>query len=166
MRSLPTEERKKRALQRANDYYQEHKLVIGEKVRQKRRVLREKGVCTECGKNPPEKGFIYCSSCKLKGKTRRKEEVRKNPTKEAERRRKFILRSYGITEEEYGCIWEQQRGLCPICDVPLDNNVVIDHDHKSRKVRGILHRSCNMLVGLIENRLSNFFNVLTYLGVK
>lgn len=48
-----------------------------------------------------------------------------------------------------------QGGLCPLCGLPIDTTVkgegVIDHDHDTGEIRGVLHRSCNAAEGKISN---------------
>ena len=71
--------------------------------------------------------------------------------------RKYNLKqSYGITEEDYAVILEQQRGVCAICgDGPnahwvrsQKNKVLaVDHDHKTGKIRGLLCAKCNAGLG-------------------
>lgn len=54
----------------------------------------------------------------------------------------------------------KQGGLCPLCRKPIDMTVkgegVIDHDHDSGEIRGILHRSCNAAEGKISNAASRW----------
>lgn len=58
---------------------------------------------------------------------------------------------YGITEEIYLKLREEQKQKCAMCFKDLgDGRVHIDHCHKTNKVRGILHISCNMMLGIIE----------------
>lgn len=50
---------------------------------------------------------------------------------------------------------KKQRGLCLICKKPL-NAPCLDHHHKKRikgsgRIRGVLCRSCNVMLGKIEN---------------
>jgi hypothetical protein len=49
----------------------------------------------------------------------------------------------------------KQDGLCPLCKKPIDLTVkgegVLDHDHDSGEIRGVLHRSCNAAEGKIAN---------------
>lgn len=49
----------------------------------------------------------------------------------------------------------EQGGLCPMCKTPIDLKIkgegVIDHDHDTGEVRGILHRSCNAAEGKVAN---------------
>lgn len=53
-----------------------------------------------------------------------------------------ILRTYGITKEQYQ---ELDNGICPICLKSWSNTIVpcIDHDHITGHVRGLLCRYCN-----------------------
>lgn len=47
-----------------------------------------------------------------------------------------------------------QRGLCCLCDEPITDQAVLDHDHKTGIIRGVLHRGCNSLLGKIENNMT------------
>lgn len=50
---------------------------------------------------------------------------------------------------------KQQGGLCPLCGLPIDatvkGEVVVDHDHDTGLIRGVLHRSCNSAEGKVAN---------------
>ncbi len=72
---------------------------------------------------------------------------------------------YGITKEEYMNIWKSQNGICPVCEQILDtSSAVVDHDHITDKVRGILHRSCNLMLGHFEPFILKIDNIFKYLG--
>lgn len=46
----------------------------------------------------------------------------------------------------------QQGGRCLLCgDTIAAGEDVLDHDHKTGHVRGVLHRGCNAMLGHIEN---------------
>ena len=47
----------------------------------------------------------------------------------------------------------QQDGCCALCQHPIVDDAVLDHDHKSGKIRRVLHRGCNALLGKIENNM-------------
>jgi len=48
----------------------------------------------------------------------------------------------------------QQCGLCGLCGEVIEpGKAVLDHDHKSGLIRGVLHRGCNALEGNITNAL-------------
>lgn len=48
-----------------------------------------------------------------------------------------------------------QNGLCALCGMPIDLNIeregVVDHDHDTGEIRGVLHRSCNSGEGKVAN---------------
>lgn len=50
---------------------------------------------------------------------------------------------------------EAQGGCCPLCKLPIDLRVkgegVVDHNHDTGEIRGILHRSCNAAEGKVAN---------------
>lgn len=53
-----------------------------------------------------------------------------------------------------------QGGLCPLCLQPIDLTTkgegVIDHDHDSGEIRGVLHRSCNAAEGKAANAIGQW----------
>lgn len=53
-----------------------------------------------------------------------------------------------------------QGGLCGICGKPIDLSIkgegVIDHDHDTGEVRGVLHRSCNAAEGKVANAVGHW----------
>jgi hypothetical protein len=49
----------------------------------------------------------------------------------------------------------QQGHNCALCsEVVATAEAVLDHDHRTGYVRGVLHRGCNSLLGKIENSLT------------
>jgi hypothetical protein len=52
---------------------------------------------------------------------------------------------YGITVEEYYTMVEAQDGRCLTCD--RETTLVVDHDHASGVVRGLLCNNCNLALG-------------------
>ncbi len=54
----------------------------------------------------------------------------------------------------------EQEHVCLLCQEVIEQNkAVLDHDHKSGHIRGVLHRGCNSLLGKIENNLAR--NLIT-----
>lgn len=49
----------------------------------------------------------------------------------------------------------EQDGKCPLCGCTIDMSIkgegVIDHDHDTGRIRGVLHRSCNSAEGKVSN---------------
>lgn len=74
-------------------------------------------------------------------------------------RRSWLKFEYGITPEQYDDQLLLQNGLCAICKGEFSTNVswkagkklVVDHDHETGEVRGLLCLHCNTSVGIFEN---------------
>ena len=60
-------------------------------------------------------------------------------------------RTYGVSKAKYEEMVVDQGGVCKLCGKPPRPNraLVIDHDHKTGKVRGLLHDACNRLLGML-----------------
>lgn len=74
-----------------------------------------------------------------------------------------VFYRYGISEEKYRDMLAEQNGVCAVCKrPPTETKLCIDHNHKTGKVRGLLHRWCNVIVGYLEahNRLKDFQDYL------
>lgn len=50
-----------------------------------------------------------------------------------------------------------QKGNCALCNLPVSvADAVLDHCHSHGYIRGTLHRSCNSLLGVLENNRKRF----------
>lgn len=81
-------------------------------------------------------------------------------------RKNRLEKQYGISFDDVDRMIESQNGLCLICGKELGDKYVIDHDHESGEVRGVLHSNCNILIGFIETVGASdelFDNVRSYL---
>lgn len=74
-------------------------------------------------------------------------EVKKRPMPKLARTQ---MRSYAAKQ-----LAVHQGNLCPLCDkfidIKLKGEGVLDHDHETGEMRGVLHRSCNAAEGKITN---------------
>lgn len=75
------------------------------------------------------------------------------------------LKKYGITQAEYDTLLEHQGGVCAVCKQPMNGSrsEVIDHDHTTGQVRGILHGTCNVALGMLDDDPERFLNAAKYL---
>ena len=67
--------------------------------------------------------------------------------------RKYFQRinvNYGFTKQEWLEMWEHQGFACYLCGYGNANSTVVDHNHKTGKVRAILCGHCNTLLGSYE----------------
>jgi hypothetical protein len=46
-----------------------------------------------------------------------------------------------------------QEGNCALCGEAIIDDAVLDHCHKTGKLRAVLHRGCNAMLGKIENNM-------------
>lgn len=60
---------------------------------------------------------------------------------------------YGLSEQDYEAMFTKQGGLCGVCKKPPETGTrfVVDHDHKTGRVRGLLCNTCNTTVGRYES---------------
>ena len=64
-----------------------------------------------------------------------------------------------------------QGGKCALCGLPCSSDeAVLDHDHDTGRIRGLLHRSCNAAEGKISNaaarwgaKSSSYADIIPYL---
>lgn len=74
---------------------------------------------------------------------------------------------YDLEESDYVALLEKQKHRCALCSLPLGDDIYIDHEHASERVlvRGILHGSCNVGLGVLESNGAAWIEMaLKYLG--
>ncbi len=65
------------------------------------------------------------------------------------RTRAYSLRTlYGLTAEQFRDMLVGQAGRCLICFRVPPTTLVVDHDHATGAIRGLLCNSCNRLLGI------------------
>jgi hypothetical protein len=80
-------------------------------------------------------------------------------------KQRLRLKKFGITQVEYEQFLESQGYVCAVCKLPPQEGKVfaIDHDHKTGKVRGLLHRNCNVGIGMLSENITYLENAIAYL---
>jgi hypothetical protein len=77
---------------------------------------------------------------------------------------------YGLSKEAFMALWEHQHGKCAVCTRDLSLEVsrgfVVDHNHSTNEVRGILCDSCNRALGLLQDSPSVLEAATAYLKTK
>lgn len=74
-----------------------------------------------------------------------------------------IRRKYGITSAHYDEMVEAQGGKCAVCDE--ERKLVIDHCHRSGKVRALLCDRCNRLLGVADDQIDLLKAAIAFLEV-
>lgn len=112
--------------------------------------------CRHCGKLfiPKAPSELYCSdACKNYG------------VLDA-----YYRRTYNITLEEYLELAEKQKFVCAICgeeNFAMGSNhsgcLVVDHNHETGEIRGLLCHNCNRALGLLQDDSSLILKAFHYL---
>jgi hypothetical protein len=103
------------------------------------------------------KGYWVCRACKRY----RADRTRATPQGKAMRRRHRIKLLYGLTPEKLIELLVKQNNCCLLCDRPFTERKpgregngsawVVDHCHKTKKFRGLIHQKCNFALGYLED---------------
>lgn len=78
-------------------------------------------------------------------------------------------KAYGISREEYKKLFEAQGGRCKCCGKAYQGteshpDLVVDHDHATGAVRGLLCPDCNKGLGSFKDSKEALLGALAYLG--
>lgn len=116
--------------------------------------------CTQCGVEKPldefyirsgygDKRHSWCKVCHAKLAKARKR-----------------LAYYGLSQEEFDTLTERQCGCCAICGRPFTQSLrcVVDHDHVTGAVRGLLCDKCNLGIGHFNEKASTLIAAAQYLN--
>jgi len=115
----------------------------------------------------------YCSS-KCRDKRRNKNKINQTKDERDAYRKDWHLRKhYSITLKEFEERWKKCGQKCSICDreltLPIKSKgqksscVVIDHNHKTNKMRGLLCSKCNKGLGLFNDDYNLLQKALEYI---
>lgn len=78
---------------------------------------------------------------------------------------RWILKTYGLTLEQYEALYEAQGGVCYICQRATGKvrRLAVDHDHNSGYVRGLLCKPCNSVLAHARDDGEFFERAFEYL---
>lgn len=125
-------------------------------------------VCTKCGQRLHRDQFdtrkdasnglqSHCKDCRS---SRYNTWQKNNPENCINRdQRSRLRRKYGIDQNVYLNLLHEQNYCCAICHRPERRvnrtgnpmPLSVDHDHSTKKIRGLLCKSCNTAIGLLED---------------
>jgi Recombination endonuclease VII len=115
--------------------------------------------CVVCCRADSKSHYKHADKEKLKQKKNEH-----NRTQYVRQRRHRLRKDYGLTPENIEAARELQKGLCAICGKA--GELVIDHDHKTGKFRGLLHRNCNSALGLLQDNPEIILSAASYVASK
>jgi len=75
---------------------------------------------------------------------------------------------YGISTKEFNTILRKQGGRCAVCGDKTPGGIgwVLDHDHTTGKIRGVLCDLCNRGLGYFRDSDSSLSGARSYLGIN
>lgn len=99
--------------------------------------------CSKCGGEYPLENYYKSKKSKKskKGWSSQCRECNRDLT---------LQRKYGITGADFRRMHEEQSGCCLFCGKPAGDRLSVDHDHDTGRVRGLVHSTCNVLLGRVE----------------
>ena len=107
--------------------------------------------------------FPSCKPCrKATAKVAHQRRVQHDP--EGHRRRyrnRHLQSSYGLSVDEYDAMVAAQHGKCAACGAKT--KLVLDHDHETGHVRGLICNPCNLALGFAEDSIKRLEQLRTYL---
>jgi hypothetical protein len=100
---------------------------------------------------------------------------RKKKQQEVGGRLELRLRKIRSERGEAAAVWfEKQKPMCKICGKNVykapenskdkQDQAVIDHDHKTGKLRGLLCHQCNVGIGNFKDDIDRMLNAILYLS--
>ena len=124
--------------------------------------------CTKCGEEKPIDNFgEYTSTCG-RGPYVQSQCISCRGNFDSEWHKSLKLQhKYGINLAQYNLILKSQKGVCAICGQPEANHILgglsVDHDHKTFKIRGLLCKKCNLLLGYAKDKVEILKSAIAYL---
>lgn len=117
-----------------------------DKAKAKRQKRKSNNQCTLCGNSLEASriGKSFCENCAKKYTASRS---------------RFY--NYGLSDTEYNLLLQKSDNKCQICG--SSTNLVVDHDHITKKVRGILCNKCNWGLGNFSDNVLFLLNAAKYL---
>jgi hypothetical protein len=127
-------------------------------------------VCSSCNENKLFEDFNKssrrkdgrrekCRSCEKKH--------RDTPEIKKQRYSRDLKNKYNLTVEEYVQMFGSQEGSCAICkghQSLFKRPLVVDHNHTTGRVRGLLCDNCNRCLGLLKDNKELLTNAINYLS--
>jgi hypothetical protein len=131
-------------------------------------------ICPACGLEkgdefPAKNGKLekwWCIDCKRRyhrnhGAKRRAEGKVKEPS--LKQRRDKAVKSGGLRPDEYEDLIAWQDSKCAICLKDKDEQLSIDHNHSTGRIRGLLCGDCNRGLGLFKDNIATLKSAIEYL---
>jgi hypothetical protein len=147
-------------------YYREHKPESAARNKQWREQNKEQVKTTA-------RAWYSKNRARVNARRRELYRTRRQLDPEEHRRRIFaghLMSKCGLTVADFDSILIKQKGVCALCRQPMEfggrirrMRVVVDHDHVTGKVRGLIHDRCNKLLGFASDDIDLLRRAISYL---
>ena len=74
-----------------------------------------------------------------------------------------LKRKFNLSKEEYLSKLSEQENVCAICGKTCTKSLAVDHNHETKKVRGLLCNNCNRGIGHLKEDKQILLNAIAYL---
>lgn len=146
----------------AKEYHKKYWLKNKKKLRAYKKLWRIRN-----RKRILEKSRRYYVDNKSRVRAKNDEWRMKNPRRYYEMERGYRLRkAHGITLWQYRSLLREQRKVCLICGTGKPGGIgsfQVDHNHKNRRIRGLLCNLCNRGIGYFQDDPKRCEKAATYL---
>ena len=178
---MDNERRKAKARRRARLWYKEHKdqALLGAKQRYQQKL--KAGVFdnpeVKNSRNAAARRSYHKNKVKVSKKYKRYYRNRSEDQRQITRlHNKWATLKYrtGMTKEEFLCRMNEQDNRCKMCGSPFTeaDRPSVDHNHAccdkakscGKCVRGIIHNTCNAILGLAKDSVLKLYLGISYLG--
>jgi hypothetical protein len=109
----------------------------------------------------------WCKPCAARGSREDYAKHKASPQRLAFKRNKEYRRLYGITLADYDEMFAAQDGVCATCGSPdpgvKHDHLHVDHCHETGRVRGLLCRRCNSVIGYVHDNPDTLRRMADYL---
>lgn len=117
--------------------------------------------CTDCNRENVSK---WAESNPERYSDRIKRRTDKNGVRFSDSWFKIKSRVYNIPIQKLKDMFVSSEGLCEICFEYTGANLVIDHDHDTGEVRGLLCQQCNIGLGAFKDSQTSLIQAIQYLN--
>ena len=114
-----------------------------------------------------------CKSCHNADNLQRHKDKYRGHSRRVSSYRWLLKNSYELTEEDYKSMYVGQEGKCLVCEDKILNVFdpstlnyrpsVVDHCHINGSVRGLLCRTCNTGIGMLNDNVAIVEQAVRYL---
>ena len=127
-------------------------------AKKKKDYNRETKKCSSCNKILPNNSEFFH---RHRGKYARTRSVCKTCHKQKQYEA-HVLKQYGITIQQFNDLVDKQHSKCAICG--RVEKLVVDHNHETKTVRGLLCNNCNRGLGFFQDNVNILTTATKYLN--